>query len=88
MAAKDLWLFDKEREEYYMRQAFSMNDFKNQSRYEDDIPQCRCVHVTHNPPMHLHIPVGKKYIHVCQGCGETRTIYSSENYSLDYLQTR
>jgi hypothetical protein len=32
-----------------------------------------CRHPEHNPPTHVYIPVGKRLVHVCPGCGhETR----------------
>jgi hypothetical protein len=28
----------------------------------------QCLHLGHKPPMHLHIPYGKEYVHICPGC--------------------
>ena len=28
----------------------------------------KCNHPEHEPPTHLHIPFGKKYVHICPGC--------------------
>jgi hypothetical protein len=37
----------------------------------EDIPvQERCLNPEHQPPMHLYIPAGKRYRHVCPGCGK------------------
>lgn len=33
-----------------------------------------CRHPEHEPPMHIAIPEGKGYRHVCPGCGATRTL--------------
>src|SRR5208283_2984838 len=30
-----------------------------------------CCHPEHRPPMHLYIPPGQQYRHVCPGCGMT-----------------
>ena len=38
----------------------------------------RCVHPDHEPPMHLVIPAGKRYRHVCPGCGREWVIHSNE----------
>lgn len=43
---------------------------KKKSRFVDIEKIDRCRHPSHNPPSHLHIPFGKKYIHVCDGCGQ------------------
>jgi DNA repair exonuclease SbcCD ATPase subunit len=29
----------------------------------------QCTHRSHRPPMHLHIPQGKGYKHICPNCG-------------------
>jgi hypothetical protein len=29
----------------------------------------QCKHPSHKPPMHLHIPQGKGYRHICPNCG-------------------
>jgi hypothetical protein len=33
-----------------------------------------CHHPEHDPPMHLVIPQGKGYRHICPGCGFTQDI--------------
>lgn len=38
------------------------------SHFEDLKTQPKCNHTGHEPPTHLHIPIGKKYIHICPGC--------------------
>ncbi len=38
---------------------------------EDSFP---CVDPGHNPPSHMVIPYGQKYIHVCPACGKKQTI--------------
>lgn len=43
-----------------------------------DLPiHSRCVSPEHNPPMHLHIPQGKAYVHVCPCCDREIIIYPS-----------
>lgn len=37
--------------------------------FEDDEPNVICRHPEHNPPMGLYIPEGKRYRHICPGCG-------------------
>lgn len=39
-----------------------------ESHFEDIEPINTCRHIGHNPPTHLHIPHGKRYIHICPGC--------------------
>jgi len=41
------------------------------SRFESDLP---CIHPGHHPPSHMVIPFGKKYRHVCPGCGKVIVI--------------
>jgi hypothetical protein len=57
---------------------------KNESRkekkhdYFEDMPvQERCRHPEHEPPNMLVIPAGKRYRHVCPGCGRETIIHSS-----------
>lgn len=33
-----------------------------------------CTDYRHNPPMGLYVPPGETYVHVCAGCGATRSI--------------
>ena len=36
-----------------------------------DLPRNECcTHPSHEPPMHLYIPPGKGYRHVCPSCGQ------------------
>ena len=28
-----------------------------------------CFSPSHNPPMHLYIPPGQQYVHICPTCG-------------------
>jgi hypothetical protein len=39
-----------------------------------------CLHLEHNPPMHLYIPPGKGYKHVCPNCGKVSVIKNQINY--------
>jgi len=46
---------------------------KPKSGFEaDDQWKKICFHPEHQPPMHLHIPQGQKYKHVCPECGAER----------------
>lgn len=36
-----------------------------------------CLDPSHEPPMHLHIPAGQGYRHVCRSCGHTVILYPS-----------
>lgn len=52
-----------------------MKNTKNKSGFEDDkLWGKACQHPSHNPPNHIHIPVGKIYRHVCPCCGEQQVI--------------
>jgi hypothetical protein len=46
---------------------------KEESHFEDIEESKTCSHIEHKPPMHLHIPQGKRYVHICPACRE-RTI--------------
>jgi hypothetical protein len=37
----------------------------------------QCLHPEHNPPMHIHIPPGYVYEHICPACGQKRVIQGS-----------
>ena len=37
-----------------------------------------CFSSEHYPPTHLHIPYGKKYIHICPDCGNRSELNSSQ----------
>jgi len=41
------------------------------SKFEDDRP---CIHPGHHPPTQMVIPYGKKYRHVCPGCGKVTLV--------------
>lgn len=47
---------------------FPIQQEDEKSHFEDIEDVAKCTHIEHNPPMHLHIPQGKRYIHVCPGC--------------------
>ncbi|BCP56267.1 hypothetical protein K32_48840 [Kaistia sp. 32K] len=47
-----------------------------QSGFEDDDLPSICRHPGHNPPTGLHVPEGKRYRHVCPGCGFTAILRS------------
>jgi hypothetical protein len=45
------------------------DDKKKRGGFEDiPLPE-RCRHPQHEPPMHMVIPPGKQYRHICPGCG-------------------
>jgi hypothetical protein len=45
----------------------------------EDIPTIeRCRDPEHEPPMHLYIPPGKQYRHICPGCGKTVVLRGSQ----------
>lgn len=41
---------------------------EERSHFEDLETAPKCNHPEHEPPTHLYIPRGKKYIHICPGC--------------------
>lgn len=42
---------------------------------DDQWPQRgQCKHPEHEPPKHIVIPLGKKMVHTCPGCGQSITI--------------
>ena len=47
---------------------------KEKSHFEDIEPYVMCTHPSHNPPTHLHIPQGKRYVHICPSCGNKQII--------------
>lgn len=57
---------------------------KEESHFEDIDKVVRCKHPSHNPPMHLHIPQGKRYVHICPSCGD-KQILEPPQYSLTSL---
>lgn len=38
------------------------------SHFEDIEEPTKCTSTEHNPPTHLHIPNGKRYVHICPSC--------------------
>lgn len=38
----------------------------------------RCNDPRHDPPMHLYIPQGKGYIHICPTCGRKATLIPTQ----------
>ena len=52
---------------------------KDEESHFEDIEETKmCSHVGHNPPTHLHIPQGKRYIHICPGCKSRMVIQPSQ----------
>jgi hypothetical protein len=47
-----------------------LNNEEKKSGFFDLPKSNRCTHPSHEPPMHIHIPQGKGYRHVCPSCGE------------------
>jgi len=45
--------------------------------FEDEEPIDICNHPGHNPPTMLWIPPGKRYRHVCPGCGFECVLHGS-----------
>lgn len=61
--------------------ALSMSPTKDEkSHFEDDPLNQFCMDKSHNPPSHLYIPQGKRYVHVCPACG-TRMVIRPINIS-------
>lgn len=46
-----------------------------------------CVSPQHLPPMHIHIPYGMQYRHICPSCGNEIVLRSSEVYFRPGIQT-
>jgi hypothetical protein len=61
---------------------YTLRDKKQESGFEDiegfPVKPFTCGDFSHAPPTHLHIPAGKRYRHVCPGCGMTTYVYSAE----------
>jgi pyruvate/2-oxoacid:ferredoxin oxidoreductase beta subunit len=55
-----------------------MSEIKSGFENDPDVKQTYCRHPEHLPPMHLVIPHGKLYRHICPGCGKTTIIRSQE----------
>lgn len=47
---------------------------KERSHFEDIEKIETCKHPEHNPPSHLYIPQGKRYVHICPSCGNREVI--------------
>lgn len=46
-----------------------------------DLPKEKtCKHPEHKPPMHIYIPQGKGYRHVCPACGDESVIIPQQIY--------
>ena len=49
------------------------------SGFEDDpIILNACQSFQHRPPSHIHIPLGRRYRHVCPDCGYITYIYPND----------
>lgn len=46
-----------------------------------------CRHPEHNPPMHIYVPQGMRYVHTCPYCGKEVIIKSSAVYYQSYPST-
>lgn len=44
---------------------------------QDDELYEPCMSRDHEPPMHIYIPPGKKFVHVCSGCGRVTVLRGS-----------
>lgn len=61
----------------FKEQATWVDRFNNYPELEDKkqsgffpLPKINiCKHREHKPPMHIHIPQGQGYRHICPGCG-------------------
>lgn len=38
----------------------------------------KCTHPEHEPPSHLYVPAGEKYVHKCPACGNERILIGVE----------
>lgn len=55
------------------------------SHFEDIEPSPwldKCKDPGHKPPMHIHIPQGKRYVHICPTCGQ-RTVLQPQQFTLN-----
>ena len=63
-----------------------MDNDKQRSGFEDDPDYWNqprtCDHREHQPPMHLVIPPGKQYRHVCPGCGQVTILRNTVRHTL------
>ena len=53
------------------------DDPKQGSGMEDDLQFEPCMNPSHDPPNMLYVPPGKRYRHVCPGCGKVSYIRGS-----------
>lgn len=59
--------------------SLSPSDWINQiteekSHFEDIEENPPCKHPEHEPPCYLHIPQGKRYVHICPSCRQRSVI--------------
>ena len=50
------------------------NNSSKLSGFFDLSQDTRCKDRSHEPPMHIHIPQGKGYRHVCPSCGKVTEV--------------
>lgn len=50
------------------------DDIEDQKSGFFDLKEFGCTDPEHNFPMHLYIPQGKGYRHVCPSCGKVTTV--------------
>lgn len=50
------------------------------SGFRDAPKEKQCRHPEHQPPLHLYIPPGKEYVHICPQCKQ-RTVLGGSNVS-------
>lgn len=55
--------------------------------FEPDPEYKPCRNPEHNPPTHLYVPSGMRYIHVCPSCGKEVIIKSAAVYYQHYPST-
>jgi hypothetical protein len=56
------------------------SEIKEKSSFFDLNKAETCLHPEHDPPMHLYIPPGKGYKHVCPNCGKVSIIKNPISY--------
>ena len=80
LVGSHIWMINAERVETKDGKVIKSRDVfnieKEESHFEDDDIKSPCANSEHNPPMHLHIPAGKKYIHICPSCGNRTVLHS------------
>lgn len=55
---------------------FDITNKKERPEFVDMENKIICFDSEHSPPTYLHIPYGKKYIHVCPKCGNRVELHS------------